>query len=324
MKQNKTLIIGSVMVGLLLLITILGPYLPFVDADLKETKFFKTENGAVLPPPLPPSEEFILGTDRKGRDYLSILIIGAKETLVTILFLTFVCFSLGTLFGIFASKNKFTNTILVAWNQLFSRVPNLFVIILITNIPFFIFSPNRYYYFIALIAILEIGKIADIFKQQLDVYNKSAIVESGVVVGNSSFTMLKRYYLPHLTPQLILSFVLNFGKILFLVGQLGIFSIFLAQEFIQLPGAPGLPTSYQINNTSLIWTTHLSNIIRDINVAPWIPFGAAALITYTIMAFNLLGEGLRVYFQNRTKSSKKKIETKSTMVEAEEQKVVGL
>ncbi|WP_442596512.1 peptide ABC transporter permease [Neobacillus sp. D3-1R] len=296
--RNKTLIIGMTMFLSLLFITIVGPYLPFVDHDLEGIPFLKNQK-EILAPPFPPSDDFLLGSDRKGRDYVSVLIIGAKETMVTILIITCFCFLLAVPFGVGATKSRIVYQVLVAWNYLFSRVPNLFVIILITNIPLFMFSSHRSIYFVVIIAILEIGKIADIFKQQIDIYNQSPVVHSGIVSGNSGFGMFKRYYLPELMPQIILTFVLHFGKILFLIGQLGIFSIFVSQEFVQIEG--GIPghAYYEIRNTSLIWSAHLSNILDDIRDAPWIPFYAAGLITYTLMTFNLLGEGLRAYFQTR-------------------------
>ncbi|HLS07346.1 MAG TPA: peptide ABC transporter permease, partial [Bacillota bacterium] len=79
-------------VALLLLICILflalfGEYLPIVDEQLTAENH-RTENGVLYTPPFEPSQENLFGSDHQGRDLLSLIIIGAKETLLIVLFIT--------------------------------------------------------------------------------------------------------------------------------------------------------------------------------------------------------------------------------------------
>src|SRR5574342_369377 len=61
----------------------------------------KDENGKTLKaPPYPPSNDFLLGTDRDGRDNLMLIIDGIKYTFAALVVVSFLRVAIGTLMGI--------------------------------------------------------------------------------------------------------------------------------------------------------------------------------------------------------------------------------
>ncbi|WP_279401469.1 hypothetical protein [Piscibacillus salipiscarius] len=64
---------------ILLLITFVGPQLPWIDQELEETQYVWSDDGIPIPPPYEPNGQYWLGSDHDGRDLLSLIVMGAKE-----------------------------------------------------------------------------------------------------------------------------------------------------------------------------------------------------------------------------------------------------
>ncbi|MGA9227660.1 MAG: ABC transporter permease, partial [Mesobacillus sp.] len=79
--KNWYLIIGTVLLSLFLLVTFLVPHLPFVQEGLQINRIVKLD-GQFEKAPFPPSSKHFLGTDNDGRDVLSLIIAGAKDTIL--------------------------------------------------------------------------------------------------------------------------------------------------------------------------------------------------------------------------------------------------
>lgn len=299
MLKNKYLTIGTILLGLLLFMTFLGPMLPFVDNELKIERMKFSEDGGMRRAPIEPSEGFPLGTDREGRDILSMLIVGAKETLFLIFMITALRYVLAIALALLASKGTgIFYKILSVWNQVFSSLPTIFSAIIIVSIPYFVFNENRLAWFIVLVALIEVGKAGMIIQQQANSISKSAYVEAGITVGVGPMGLYSRYYLPNLLPEIFVNFCIDLGRTALLIGQLGIFGIFVSQQFLQTNYGSG-----EVLNTSINWATMIGAARNDIFLNFWIPFFPALALTIVIMIFNILGEGLRQHFGSKGSAS---------------------
>ena len=91
-------IIGSVLVVFLVLVVVLGtelaPHNPY-----KVTRI-QWIDGEIHKAPFPPGDLYPLGTDEQGRDQLSLLLYGARVTLLMALVATIVRLLLGLILGI--------------------------------------------------------------------------------------------------------------------------------------------------------------------------------------------------------------------------------
>jgi len=85
-----SLIAGFVILGLVVLISVLGPF--FVDLDLAQV--------GEAPPSQPPSTEHLLGTDSQGRDMMAVLVVAIPQTLKMGLIAGLVGVGIGLLLGL--------------------------------------------------------------------------------------------------------------------------------------------------------------------------------------------------------------------------------
>jgi peptide/nickel transport system permease protein len=293
--KNFPLWIGGLGLLILLALTVLGPYLPFVDPNVTPTPFRTDENDKIYIPPFPPSHENPLGTDVEGRDMLSMIILGAKETLMIVLFITLARYLIAIPLAITASKQSGVMFfILNGWNQLFSGLPTLFAAIFFIHLPFVVSADYRTWWVILILASLEVGRVGYIFQQQAYSLSKSPFVDSGVSIGNSNWGLYRRYYFPYLLPQIIVNFVIDMGRTMLLIGQLGFFAVFMSQVYLLSDRGIIL-----VQNTSLDWTTLLADSRNEIRKNPLVPLFPTLAITFAIISLNLFGEGLRRVFEER-------------------------
>ncbi|MFE8702830.1 ABC transporter permease subunit [Cytobacillus sp. FJAT-54145] len=262
-------------------------------------------------PPLPPSGDYWLGTDRAGRDLFSLIILGAKETLIIVVLITLVRFILGIPLGYFAARGNFIFTLFLRILQmLFSFFPILFLIMLVMAVPFLQHHDNRIYWMVLFLAIVELGRIAQIYREEFERVGQLEFVVAGISAGATKLGLFKNYYFPLLKKQTIIQVTNDLGRSLFLFSQLGFVSVFLSQEYIQ-----DHLGNWKFQNTSLNWPVLLSNALNDIRSSVWIPFFVAACIALTILAFNFLGEALRRYFNSKRKVvSSEKVDEKITLL----------
>jgi peptide/nickel transport system permease protein len=291
MKKNGILIIGSIGMLILLFLSIAGPYLPFVDKDFQDEPLYRYNEGILQVPPYEPSSKNLLGTDREGRDLLSLLILGTRATLSFVFYVCLLRYLIAVPIGMLISNptsSKYFRLVINTWSKIASYVPSLFIIILLAKNPFMFFADNRTFWMVILIASIEIGRVSEFVSAEIEKFKSEDFVQSGIIVGNRFGGLVKRYFWPHILPQIVINFSIDVSRTIFLIGQLGIFSIFISHIVI-IDITQGLT----VMNTSITWPMLLSNVIFDIRQAPWIPFWASTYVAFSCFTFYLMSEGLR-------------------------------
>jgi peptide/nickel transport system permease protein len=291
--KNIPLLVGCFFFFVLLLFATIGPILPFVDNELKEEVMRKDEAGLHIPP-YPPSEKNWLGSDNKGRDMLSLLIIGTKETLVIVFATGIIRYLIAIPLGAGAVYSKTLQWLLNGWNYLLSFIPPIFLVALFLGIPFIFFSKHLFFWFLFIVAIVEVGRVADMIRTQILHLSNNQFIEAAVTSGTSNKMLLIRHFFPHLRPQLIQNFVSDLGRVLFLMAQLAVVQIFISRDFVsQLNGG------YQPENTSIAYPSFLQMIMRDMWTHTWIPYSTVIFISFMIVTFFLLSEGIKNYYKKK-------------------------
>lgn len=294
MNKNWSLWIGSFIVIMLLAITFIGPHLPFIDKDLEEKIVYFGEDGTISTPAYAPMsvDGFPLGSDKKGRDFLSLIVVGAKDTLFIVLTVTVIRYLIAVPLGMFASNRKgILSWVLNSWKNLFSTLPILFGAILLMNLPMVQFAENRVLWVIIILASLEVGRVAYIFQQRAATLSSALFIEASKTIGVGPIKIWFRHYLPFLAPEILVNFFIDLGRVIFLIGQLGILQIFLTSEVVMVWTGAG-----EIRNTSINWAVLLGESRNTFLIEPWLAFYPALAITITMTGFFLLGEGLRKHY----------------------------
>ncbi|WP_456278388.1 ABC transporter permease subunit [Bacillus sp. AK128] len=290
--RNPLLSFSSLVLIMVISLTILGQYLPFVDKDLNTVLYIMDENNKPKVPPIPPSEDYLFGTDRHGRDLLSLLILGAKETLLIVLIVSLLRFIISIPLGFFSAKgSSIFKSILKISQILFSYFPILFLIMILMSFSELMTHERRAYWFVSFLVIVEVGRLGQIYQNEFKRISEMDYMQAGISVGTKGWSLFKGYYFPQLKHNTIIYFTTDLGRSLFLLSQLGFVSVFITQNLVQ--DDTGL---WVLVNTSLNWPVLLSNSLQDIRGATWIPFYTSMFIAITILSFTLLGEGLRQYF----------------------------
>lgn len=304
-RQYPLFVVSSLLVFFLLYFSFIGPNMDFVDKDLKEFMYKKLENGKIMVPPLPPSHEYWFGTDRNGKDLFSLLVLGAKATLLMVCIITVVRFLMAIPLGYLASRKIGPfSAILKMLQMVFSFFPILFLVMIIMIIPYFMNTDARPYWMIFLIAIVEVGRLGNIYKEEFERIGEQEYVLAGITTGTKGLKLFTNYYFPQMRQQTVVYFTTELGRTLFLLAQLGFVSVFLSHDYVQNDEGQW---SYQ--NTYLSWPIYLSNAIKDIRQAIWIPFFTSLCIAFTIISFTILGEGFRTLFsKKRTRADREKVE----------------
>ncbi|MDG5472864.1 ABC transporter permease subunit [Jeotgalibacillus sp. ET6] len=291
--MNRSLAVGFTMLILLLLMTFIGPYISYIDRNIEHLGAVYTDDG-ILVPPFSPSLDFLLGSDRQGRDVLSLLVVGARETLFVLLAIVAIRFACASVLGIGAYYSSAIKALLALWNQVFSFMPSIFFVIFVMGLPFIIFSEQRQLWFILTIALVEVGRSAKILHGSIEQVSKKSYVEAGVVSGCTPFTLFIRYFWPSLRIPLVTNFITDMGRALFLLAQFAVIGVFLQFSFDSLRYG-GVDTV----NDSYIWPSLLHNIHQDILSAQWVVLSTVGIIAYTMMTFHLLSDGLGNYYEKK-------------------------
>jgi peptide/nickel transport system permease protein len=297
--KNWKLIISLVFLLILIIFVFAGPLLPFVDTELKETGVIKTEEGKFHLPPFPPMEGYPLGSNHKGVDILSLLILGAKETILIVVSVVILRYIIAIPLAIGGFYSIFLEQVLKIWQQLFSFMPPIFFVSFFVTLPIMFFSEDRELWIIAVLALLEAGRIAEIILLHMQETEKRPYIEAGIVAGSPPIRMFRNYYLPVVIPHIIILIINDMGRVLFLLAQLGIVHIYVTHKFITLESG-----AYEVVNSSLAWPTMFETITRDIFSYEWIPFSVIGAITLTIFTFNMFADGMQRYFENKYRTTR--------------------
>lgn len=265
MKTFKTLGRNKIaMTGLLLLlalaaIALLGPY-------LYEVSPWKM----VQRPFLPPFENsaYLLGTDTLGRDVLAGLIYGARISLLVGLVSTLIALLIGVPLGACAGYyGGWIDEALMRFTEIFQTVPSFALAIVLVAI----FEPSVYS-ITGAIALVSWPPVARLVRGEFLLLRSQEYVLAARLNGQSDRNIILREILPNsLSPIIVLASLMVATAIL-LESSL---------SFLGLGDPEIMSWGYMIGAAR--------TVIRQ---AWWLSFIPGVAIAITVLALNLLGEGL--------------------------------
>ncbi len=164
----------------------------------------------------PASSRFLLGTDQLGRDMLSRLLYGARNTISVALITTFLAFSSGMILGSLAVVKG-------GWvDQIFSRVVDVlmaFPTLILALIVISVMGTNTYVLVltIALIAFTRVFRLSRALAMDVEVME---FVEAARLRGEGSTWIIAREIIPNIIPPLIAEFGLRFCFVFLFISSL--------------------------------------------------------------------------------------------------------
>ncbi|MBN1584229.1 MAG: ABC transporter permease subunit [Anaerolineae bacterium] len=293
--MNPPLVMGSLITLALFLIVLFGPIWapenPYVSAQ-HLVPHFDPKTGEYLRPPLSPSDAYPLGTDRWGNDLLSLLLHGARNTLIACAFITMVRVILGTVLGGWAgwNENKSVDRVVMGLIGVINSVPMLIgSMILIYALDIRQGLPT----FIVALSIIGWTEIAQYIRSEFLVLRKMPFIEGARAVGLNSLAMAVRHVLPNVLSQLLVITFLEMGAVMMLLGELGFVGVYIGGgSRISIETDP-----FVFEFRTLIeipeWGAMLADGYRWLRSRPFVIMPPAIAFFVSVVGFNALGEGLR-------------------------------
>ncbi|MGF0538650.1 ABC transporter permease [Agrobacterium sp. ES01] len=220
--------------------------------------------------PIPPSDQFLLGTDTLGRDLLSRLLFGARTSLIIGLVANGIAVAIGLFVGITAGYMRgWAGNLMMRFTDLMMAFPALLLAIVLAAL----LKPSLWIVamVIALVNWVQVARIVYTETRGL-VARDFILAERSLGAGHARILFL--HILPHLVPTAIVW------------GTLGIATTVLLEATLSFLGVGVQPPDPS-------WGNIIFESQSYFTVAPWLVFFPGVLILLTALAFNLVGDALR-------------------------------
>jgi ABC-type dipeptide/oligopeptide/nickel transport system permease component len=288
---NPTLIIGTLLVLALAGLVFFGERL--TSTSPYETHTIMIINGKVYAPPFEPSSVFPWGTDYVGRDIQALVLYGARQTLSLAFFGMLARVLLGVFFGGLAGwqRGGWLDRLITGAIGVWAAFPvTLFAMIVIQALGI----QQGMVIFVIGISVVGWGEVAQFVRGQVIGLKPQLYVESARSIGARDDQIMLRHIFPNLVGSLIVVAVLEMGGVLMLLAELGYLDVFLGGGFAAMIGeGPGMTPIILHFSDVPEWAALIANVRSWWRSYPWMAFYPGIAFFLSIMAFNLLGEGLR-------------------------------
>lgn len=275
-KENKGAVVGLIIVSIFLLLALLAnfiaPYSPseqFRDFTLQPPVW--QEGG---------SWQFILGTDVVGRDMLSRLIHGARYSFLIGLIVVTLSTSGGILLGLIAGFSQgFVDAFISRLMDIILAFPSLLLALVLVAI----LGPSLVNAMIAIAIVIQPHYVRLTRASVLAEKNKDYVI-AAKVIGASKLRIMFKTILPNCLSPIIVQAALSFSTAILDAAALG---------FLGMGAQPPTPE----------WGTMLADAREFILRAWWVVTLPGLAILITVVAFNLMGDGLRDALDPKLKRS---------------------
>lgn len=299
---NFPLMVGGLIVLGLFILVLFGPVWapqnPYITGQ-HIVPHFDRELGVFIQPPIEPSPEFPLGTDRWGTDLLSLLMHGARNTLIASAFITMVRLILGTMLGGYAGWNEGNPAdriimgvigVTTSIPMLISSMILIFALDIRKGLPTFIIA----------LSVIGWTEIAQFIRSEFLVLRKMPFIESAHSIGSRGLSVAVRHVLPNILPQVLMISFLEMGAVLMLLGELAFVGVYIGGGH-QI-GVSDILAPTQVFTLSEVpeWGAMLAEGFRWLRSKPFVVAPPAFALFISIFGFNALGEGLRRLIEKRS------------------------
>ncbi len=214
--------------------------------------------------------DFILGTDRLGRDVLSRIMHGAKYALVSSLVGIFLGAVVGTILGMIAGYLRgWPDAIIMRIVDITFALPSILLALALASV-----SGPSFQLVIFVVIFVIWGYFARQVRAETLSLRERDFVARARVAGASDFRILWKYILPNIVNTIVVLATLQIGVVIVLEATLSFLGI-------------GIP------RPTPAWGLLVADGRQLIVANWWISFFPGAAILLTVMSVNLLGDSLR-------------------------------
>jgi len=259
-NKNKTAVIGLIIAVIIIFIAIFAYWIsPY---DPMEQNVYKRLSA--------PGISHFIGTDEYGRDVLSRIIWATQISLTVGFFSLIIGMIMGVSIGVVgAYAGGKIEMIIMRMVDVLLSFPTL-----ITGIMVAAILGSGLIKLIIAIGIVFTPRFARMAYGPTLSLKEKEYINSSIVVGASHFRIIRRHILPNIFGDIIVAGSLWMGTAIITETSL---------SFLGLGVSPPTPT----------WGNMIRSGIDQLNYAPWLSIFPGLAILITVLAFNMIGDGLR-------------------------------
>jgi peptide/nickel transport system permease protein len=257
-RRNPTIAIGAVLLAGLVTIAVLAPWIsgdPFRLSPVNRLR--------------PPSERWWFGTDRFGRDVFALTMHGARVSLIVGLSVAVISSAIGLAIGLVCGYFRWVDGVVMRVMDGLMAIPSILLAIALITLT----RPGLGIVIVAIV-IPEVPRVSRLVRSVVLSIRTQPYIESAVAGGTRSGKLLARHILPNTMAPLIVQ------------GTYVCASAMLIEAGLSFLGA-GVPPEIPS------WGNIIAQGRTFFQIAPWSILIPGAFLAITVLAVNMLGDGLR-------------------------------
>ncbi len=260
LRSNRLAVAGGLVVLALFIISFLAPYLtPFSPSAIDAYHVL-----------MPPSATHLMGTDELGRDVFTRVLYGARISLLVGFVAVGIATLIGTLVGLVSGfYGSWIDSILMRFVDIMLCFPTFFLILAVIAM----IGPSIWLIMIVIGATSWMGVARLVRAEVLSVRERDFILAARAI-GATDLRIIFRHILPNSMGPVLVSATL---------GVAGAILTESALSFLGIGVQPPTPS----------WGNILTSGKNYIEFAWWLSLYPGLAILVTVLAYNLLGEGIR-------------------------------
>ena len=267
-RRNVNFVVGFLMILSLILVAIFAQQFAPYDYD-EPHKQDRLQA---------PNSTYLFGTDDFGRDMFSKVIYGTRITLWVALLGTSIQLFLGVVVGLLCGYfGGWVDKVLLFITDVTWCVPGTILALAVVTV----LGKGLTNSIIAISLVGWAGYARTVRAKTMSL-RTMAFVETGRAFGESSLSLMFRYILPNIVPSLIVLISNNLPSTIMATTTL---------SFLGLGSQPPSPD----------WGLAISQGMNYVHRAQWLSIVPGLALVYTVLGFNILGEGMRDLLDPRLK-----------------------
>lgn len=260
-SHNKLALVGAIVIILEVFLAIFAPFVAPYDPTQPDYVEFLSQ----------PSENHLLGTDSLGRDVLSRVIYGTRVSLLAGLISVSIALLIGIPIGLISgyAEGFLDELVIMRITDAMMSLPSLVLALALGAV----LGPGLNNAMLA-IGIVFTPRYIRLVRGEVLSAKENQYVEAAKSLGMSDLRILFRHILPNILNPILVQATLGIASGIIVEASL---------SYLGLGTQPPTPS----------WGSMLSSGQGYLETAPWIALSSGAAIFISVLALNLLGDGLR-------------------------------